>query len=308
MLQLSYDTERNIYFMSYLNYNTKSKFKHLNFKHYLFIQSEYNHFISSKSKNKTAFMNNLASSIGTSLSNLYNIVNDGMISILNHDLTYRSEFSAKVAFDTRHPQRSSNSKLSKCLPFINLVCETFFDNNNLSSIDEIVHSLIIDFPNIDSVCTKTIYNYINNGSIDIKKYHTPYILRRKPKTIKREPKRQKGVSIDFRDKIVETREEFGHWEGDLIVGGNYVGAGAIFTLVERKTRKVISFKLNDKTSKQVYMAINKLEREYKDLFPKIFKTITFDNGSEFSRYKDFEKSILFPKKKRTKVYFAHPYS
>ncbi len=54
------------------------------------------------------------------------------------------------------------------------------------------------------------------------------------------------------------------------------------------------------------MAINKLEKLYGENFSKVFKSITFDNGSEFSRYKDIEKH---PKSKiqRTKVYFARPY-
>ncbi len=37
------------------------------------------------------------------------------------------------------------------------------------------------------------------------------------------------------------------------------------------------------------MAVNKLEKEYGNMFKKVFKSINFDNGSEFSRYKDIEK-------------------
>lgn len=54
------------------------------------------------------------------------------------------------------------------------------------------------------------------------------------------------------------------------------------------------------------MVINKLEKLFGKNFIKIFKSITFDNGSEFSRYKDIE-SKPGTKVKRTTVYFARLY-
>ncbi|MEG0564356.1 hypothetical protein [Anaerorhabdus sp.] len=61
-----------------------------------------------------------------------------------------------------------------------------------------------------------------------------------------------------------------------------------------------------KSSKQVYMKINKLHKFYGENFSTIFKSITFDNGNEFSKHTDIE---LRPgtKKKRTFVYFGRPY-
>ena len=32
------------------------------------------------------------------------------------------------------------------------------------------------------------------------------------------PKRQKGTSITERPEYIKDREEFGHWEGDLVTG------------------------------------------------------------------------------------------
>lgn len=40
---------------------------------------------------------------------------------------------------------------------------------------------------------------------------------------------------------------------------------------------------------------------------KIFRSITVDNGSEFLDYEGLEQSIM-SKKKRTQIYYAHPYS
>ena len=49
------------------------------------------------------------------------------------------------------------------------------------------------------------------------------------------------------------------------------------------------------------MQINKLHKFYGNSFKDIFKSITFDNGNEFSRWKDME---IKPntKEQRTKIY------
>lgn len=54
------------------------------------------------------------------------------------------------------------------------------------------------------------------------------------------------------------------------------------------------------------MKINRLNKFYGDNFKNIFKSITFDNGNEFSRWKDMEikPNTNF---KRVKIYFARPY-
>lgn len=41
---------------------------------------------------------------------------------------------------------------------------------------------------------------------------------------------------------------------------------------------------------------------------KIFKSITFDNGTEFAAAEELERSCVNKRLPRTKVYFCHPYS
>lgn len=41
---------------------------------------------------------------------------------------------------------------------------------------------------------------------------------------------------------------------------------------------------------------------------RVFKTITVDNGSEFSDCKGMERSIYNKKSKRVKLFYCHPYS
>lgn len=102
------------------------------------------------------------------------------------------------------------------------------------------------------------------------------------------PKKQKGNSITERPKSIVSKEEFGHWEGDLVTGPRDGQKGAYLTLLERKTRFYLMLPIPRKSSKHVYMMINRLNRFYGDSFSNIFRSITFDNGSEFARWKDIE--------------------
>ena len=53
----------------------------------------------------------------------------------------------------------------------------------------------------------------------------------------------------------------------------------------------------------------KFERLHKGSFPQVFKTITVDNGSEFSDVFGIQRSCYKRTKgPRTKVYYCHPYS
>jgi len=276
--------------MSQFNCNTKTKFKHLKLEHYEYIQFQLRYFDCAIKKNKTLFMKKLAAEIGTSLGNLYKIIAAGTVTVTTSRLVQREEFSALAAFNTRtkHNKRSNHLKLEKVKPFIDDVCQFVLENNKIHSIDEAVHIFKEKYPE-DNVCTKTIYNYVHKELIAIKKMDCLEIVGRKPSHKPKAHKRHKGTSIDQRPEHVNDRSAFGHWEGDLIVGGRDAQSGALLTLLERKTRFEIAIPLKKKTAKCVFMAINKLEKQYAHLFPHIFQSITFDNGSEFARFRDIEK-------------------
>ncbi len=164
------------------------------------------------------------------------------------------------------------------------------------------------------VCTKTIYNLIDQELI--KDVTNKNLLEKSNRTKqkKRNVKRAKlkkhtrRTSIDERPPEVETRIEFGHWEMDLILGGKSTSKPVLLTLIERKTRKTIIKKLPDKTQKSVLKALKSIEGGMgASAFRSIFKSITTDNGSEFLDVEGLERSA-FSKKMRVKLYYAHPYS
>ncbi len=160
------------------------------------------------------------------------------------------------------------------------------------------------------MCARTIRNNIAAGDIyDIQPKHMIY------NKIHKEKNKSKRIcesvppekSIENRPQEANTREEYGHWEGDLVIGKRTKGA-VLLTFTERKTREEIIMKLPNKKSEEVIKAINKLEKKYKNSFKTKFKSITFDNGVEFRNWSGIEKSYDRRKNKpRTQVYYAHPY-
>ena len=161
-----------------------------------------------------------------------------------------------------------------------------------------------------TMSARTIRNNIYAGDIyDIKPtdmiYKKEYKNKNKNKTVCEKVPAEK--SIDYRPKEANTREEYGHWEGDLVIGTRKRGS-VLFTLTERKTREEIIVKIAGKKAEYVAQAIDLIEKKYKKEFYTKFKTITFDNGVEFRNWKSLEKSYDNRRKyARTQVYYAHPY-
>lgn len=81
----------------------------------------------------------------------------------------------------------------------------------------------------------------------------------------------------------------------------------LFTLSERLTREQVILKIGSSTQESVLKAMNNLEAKYGRSFSKKFRSITLDNGREFLDWEALERSAL-NRRRRTLVYFAHPYS
>jgi IS30 family transposase len=152
------------------------------------------------------------------------------------------------------------------------------------------------------ICTKTVYNYIDRGLIGVKNIDLPMKVRLNTKKQRiRKNKKALGHSIEERPSEVADRQEFGHWEIDTVIGKKS-GDQVLMTVTERKTRDEIIVRVDAKDAPSINNALSRLKKEYGALYPKVFRTITADNGSEFA---ELSASV---EKDGTDVYFTHPYT
>lgn len=102
--------------------------------------------------------------------------------------------------------------------------------------------------------------------------------------------------IDERPEIVEEKTRIGDWEGDTVEGAKK--KGYVGTFVDRTTKYLIAFPLKNKTAPELrrnaYKAFCAIPKEYR-------RTITLDNGKEFSEHERLAKAIDMV------IFFAHPY-
>lgn len=104
------------------------------------------------------------------------------------------------------------------------------------------------------------------------------------------------VSISERPPEVEDRALPGHWEGDLIEGTH---GSCIATLVERTTRHLVLVKVDSKHTSEV---VRKLIRQSKYIPEELYKTLTWDRGTELKKHKEFSLAT------GVQVYFCDPSS
>ena len=161
-----------------------------------------------------------------------------------------------------------------------------------------------------SISVRTLYRYIDNG-IFLKLTNKDLPIKGKKKKHNKKVKVQKrasaGESIENRPEEVKDRGTFGHWEMDTVKGKQGITKSCMLVLTERKTRDEIIIKMPDQKAASVVEALDRLERKWGDMFSKVFRSITVDNGVEFADYEGMEKSV-FGEEKRTFVFYCHPYS
>lgn len=159
------------------------------------------------------------------------------------------------------------------------------------------------FPDEDIPSTTTLYNYIDQGLMETKNIDLHLKVRRKTSTLRsRKNKTLLGERIEKRPDVVDSREEFGHWEIDTVAGLRSDKDHALLTLTERKTRYEVIIKIDGKSSNPVNQALSALREAAGANFEILFKTITSDNGTEFSGITALLEGVM------TSVYFTHPYS
>ena len=123
------------------------------------------------------------------------------------------------------------------------------------------------------------------------------IRQNRSNTYKNRAKDPSKKNIKERPEEANDKSVIGHLEGDLIVSSG--NDSYLLTLVERKAAFTWGIKLPSKDAETVTRGITEALGSLPDGF---VKSITFDNGSEFSMHKTIENAL------NCNVYFADPYS
>jgi IS30 family transposase len=216
---------------------------------------------------------------------------------------YKEIYSPKKAqqqYEKNRKNSKKHLKLSLCTNFIDYIVDMIKEKEY--SLDSGFGNALKTkkFKRSEMVCTKTLYNYVNMGKLKIKNIDLCCKVSMKSRNnIPKENKKIYGDSIEKRPEEINMREEFGHWEIDTIVGQKGKGKKVLMTITERKTRQEIIALISGKENNYVNSELLKITKS----FPEgVFKSITSDNGSEFSNLDHFGKE------QGIAIYFAHPYS
>ena len=244
----------------------------------------------------------IAKLLKRNISTIYREIKRGTVEFRNSDWSIREEYSAYYSLTIRQESMSKTGRkllYTELSPDLLSYIQSKLDDKY--SPDAISGEL--KQAGINTVCTQTIYNYITLGILKSADYK-----RNTKKAINKNRiayNNTRGRSIEERPFELKERI-YGNWEMDTVVGKQGSKA-ALLVLTERVSRFEIIIKLKDKTQKSIIAALDKLEKEYKDKFSLIFKSITVDNGVEFLDMESLEKSVYDKLSKRTTIYYAHPY-
>jgi IS30 family transposase len=256
----------------------------------------------------------IAKKLNSHISTIYREINRGQVKRIKTDLTECWAYRANTAhsdYEKKVTNRKHSLKIEKYKELANYIQDKILKHKY--SPDVVIGRIkqeVDEFKGL--ICTKTLYNYIDKGVFEgITNYslwEKRKLRKHRYKQISRISLKNKGSrSIEERPEKVNNRLEYGHWEGDSIINKRNGKKDSLFTLSERMTREEIILKVSSATQDSILKALDKLETNCGSYFREKFKSITLDNGREFLDWEAIERSKLNGKR-RTLIYFAHPYS
>lgn len=292
--------------MERLNYTTKpGKYKHLTERDRYRLEGYLETGLSVKI---------IAQKLNSHLSTVYREIKRGKVKRISSELTEYYAYRANTAhnnYKLKVTNRGHSLKIEK-YPKLGIYIEEKITKDRYSpdAVTGLIKLNQLEYSG--RICTKTLYNYIAKGVFERINNATLWEKRKRRKRhyrqITRISLKNKGSrSIEERPDQINNRLEYGHWEGDCVVGRRNGKKDGLFTLSERLSREQIIVKIASLTQDSIIQAMNRLENSYGSLFKDKFKSITLDNGREFLDWQALEKSVI-SSETRTTVYFAHPYS
>jgi IS30 family transposase len=151
-----------------------------------------------------------------------------------------------------------------------------------------------------SISHETLYQMVYSNYEELGEYKK-YLRQKRKQRRRKGSKQERGiisgrVGIEKRPAIANEKIELGHWESDTVIGANH--EGAIVTHVDKASKFLLASLIKSKTAEQVFQATIKL---FSGLSSEQKKTMTSDNGKEFSKHEDMAREL------GVSHYFANPY-
>lgn len=186
---------------------------------------------------------------------------------------YLGYYSAQAHYERNKSNRAGHSKIDSNLRLAGYIR----DKLGLGWSPEVIAGRWKKENDVHGISHESIYTWVYRQAGDL------YMqLPRKKKKRGLRPQRSSSLipnrtSIHQRPEVINNRSEMGHFEGDLIFQQGNLSQN-ILAVIERKSRMLILKKNESKHSEKI---MDKL-RDIRSKYP--MKTITFDNGSEFSSH------------------------
>ena len=140
---------------------------------------------------------------------------------------------------------------------------------------------------------ETIYQYVYSKEGQEKQL-ARYLPERRRKRRPRYARKPRSLvfpmecAIRNRPECINSRQEFGHWEADLMIFRKEHGSANIATIVERKSRYTVLFRNNDRRSKPI---MNQLIHHLAPLPARARQSLTFDRGLEFTSWRELDAGM-----------------
>ena len=230
-------------------YNTnKKKFKQLTYKDRIKIEPLYNKLHLTYTE--------IGKIIGKDRTTISREIKRGLVKNLTSELIEIYVYSAEVAQRKNEEKESAKGTYLKIGTDIKLAKFREEQIKEEKMSPEVIGEKIKKEKFSTTLCYKTIYNYIEKEILDIKREDLTYGKYKKKEERGKEESEflkpnKEGKTIHDRPKEVETREEIGHWEMDLVEGLKGQKEPYLLVLSERKTRKEIIELIPNKSAESV---------------------------------------------------------
>jgi IS30 family transposase len=152
-----------------------------------------------------------------------------------------------------------------------------------------------------SISHETIYQVLDDDYPGLGRFHQYLRQARSRRKPRKAPTANSGgiihrVGIENRPVIADAKTKIGHWESDTIIGGNHLGV--IVTHGDKASKYLVAGLGRNKTAEVINQVTLGLFSEIRALDR---KTMTFDNGKEFSGHATIAKAL------GVQCFFARPY-